>query len=128
MKRVALLPPTPILLLTAAVCAVSLVLLSTAGAAGNEVTLQGEVVDLHCYILHPGESLGEDHAMCAKGCINKGIPAGFLAEDGTLYLLLGPGHDAAKDHVADAAGKQVTLTGTTAEHKGMKAIQVKSVE
>lgn len=94
---------------------------------GKEVTLEGEVVDLHCYILHPQMGKGESHANCAKMCMNKGLPIGFLT-GGKLYLLLGQEHNSAKDAVVEYAGKQSQITGTIVEQNGMMAIQVKSIK
>ncbi len=94
---------------------------------GGEVTLTGEVLDLHCYMLHPETGHGPDHAKCANSCIDRGLPAGFLS-DGKVYVLLGPGHDSPAKVVAGHAGQPVTLTGKLVEHGGMAAIQVKSVD
>ncbi len=97
-----------------------------AAADKKEVTLKGEVLDLFCYMDHAAK--GEGHAKCAVACLNKGIPAGFLGSDGTLYLLLGDDHNAANDKVAEFAGKQSEITGTVVEQNGIKAIMVKSIK
>lgn len=97
-----------------------------AGAA-KKVALTGEVMDLHCYMIHPDKGQGTSHAKCAQACIKKGIPAGILV-DGQLYVLLGKGHDAAKDAVADHGGSVVTVTGTVLDHDGLKAIQIEKIE
>lgn len=94
-------------------------------AKGKEVELSGEVVDLHCFMLHPDTGKGEKHAKCAKTCMAKGLPIGFLTE-GQVYLLLGPGHDSVKGLVAEQAGKTVKLKGVVVEHDGLKALQVKA--
>lgn len=94
---------------------------------GKTVSLKGEVLDLHCYMLHPDWGQGKDHAECAQKCINKGLPAGFLA-DGEVYLLLGPKHGSAKFLVAEHAGYPVTLKGMLVAHSGVKAIQVSEVK
>ena len=92
----------------------------------KEVSLEGEILDLHCYLLMPESGYGPDHAQCAMRCINRGLPAGFLA-DGQVYVLLGPGHESPADMVVAYAGQTVHLTGTFVERNGVKAIQVKSV-
>lgn len=94
-------------------------------AAGTQVTMEGEVVDLHCFMLHPDTGQGAEHIGCAKTCMNKGLPIGFLSE-GQLFLLLGQGHDSVKAAVVKLAGVPVTLKGTLVEHHGIKAIQVSS--
>ena len=98
-----------------------------AKSKGKTVSLKGEVLDLYCYMLHPDWGQGKDHAKCAKKCINKGLPAGFLA-GGEVYLLLGPDHGPAKDIVAEYAGYPVTLKGILVAHSGVKAIQVSEVK
>ncbi len=102
-------------------------LLLAHGAQGKEVELKGEIIDLQCYLVHPENSQGADHAKCAQACINKGLPVGLLTEKGELYVLLGAGHDSAKTAVADHAGMTVTVKGVLVEQNGVKAIQIKSV-
>ena len=97
-------------------------------AGGETVSLKGEVIGMQCYLTHPDNSRGEGHAKCARLCINKGLPIGFLDEDGTLYSLIGPGHDSLKDRVADLAGQKVAITATPIERNGLKALQLKSIE
>lgn len=111
----------------------SLLTLAVIGAAwaqhtahGEEVTLKGEVVDLQCYLVHHDNAKGPDHAKCAEACIKKGLPVGFLTEDGKLYLLLGPGHDSVQK-LAGKAGQTITLKGALVEQNGMKAFQLKEV-
>ena len=93
---------------------------------GKELRLKGEVVGLQCYIVH--DSIGKGHATCAEACINNGLPIGFLAEDGKLYLLLGSGHDSLKGEVAALAGQTVAITATLLEKNGMHALQLKKIE
>jgi len=94
---------------------------------GVSVTLKGEILDLHCYMLHPDTGSGPDHAKCANSCIARGLPAGFLS-DGQVYMLLGAGHGAASELVAGHAGSAVTVVGKLVEHHGMRAIQLASVD
>ena len=93
----------------------------------KEVTLQGEVLDLYCYMKHPEDGQGPDHVKCAKTCIRKGLPIGFLA-DGEVYLLLGKDHESAADLVVDFAGVESRLTGMLIEHAGVKSIEVIKIE
>jgi hypothetical protein len=92
------------------------------------VALTGEVIDLTCFMQHPANAVGMDHAKCAKVCINKGLPVGFLDEDGTMYLLIGSDHEPIASTVADVAGRKVTINGIIIEHDGVKAVQLVSVE
>ena len=90
------------------------------------MTIVGQVVDLHCYTTRGAE--GETHAGCANACISRGVPAGLVAEDGTLYLLLDEKPFSVKEKVAGKAGKKVTARGTVVERGGMKALQMTSIE
>lgn len=94
---------------------------------GGEVTLTGEVLDMYCYMKHPDMGQGPDHAKCAKNCIRKGLPIGFLS-DGEVYLIIGKEHESAKDLVVDFAGTQAVLKGTLITHDGVKAIEIESIE
>ena len=97
------------------------------GKSDMEVTLVGEVVDLYCYMKHPANGQGVEHGKCAKTCIRKGLPIGFLV-DGEVYLIIGKEHESAKDLVVDFAGTQSRLTGTLIEHDGMKSIEIAKIE
>jgi len=94
--------------------------------ATKPVTMTGEVIDLYCYMQHPESAVGADHAKCAKTCINKGLPIGFLADDGTVYTIIGRDHEPVTAMVVDLAGTKSTITGTVIEHHGVKAIELVS--
>lgn len=89
------------------------------------VSLTGEILDMYCYMDH--KATGPDHAKCATSCIKKGLPIGFLAADGTVYLVIGKDHEPANALVADFAGKKSTITGKVVEQGGMKAIEIVSI-
>lgn len=91
------------------------------------IGLTGEVIDLTCFMQHPDNALGMEHAKCAKSCINKGLPVGFLGEDGTVYLLIGNGHEPITSQVADVMGRKVKIEGVVVTHHGVTAIQLVSV-
>jgi hypothetical protein len=91
------------------------------------ITLTGEVLDLTCFMQHPDNAVGPEHAKCAKACINKGLPIGFRAEDGTIYLLIGADHEPIAEKLTAAAGKKSTVTGTVIDHDGVKAIALVSI-
>ena len=99
-------------------------------AAGEtEVKLAGEVVDLHCYLTrHGGEGKGPEHAGCANACISRGVSAGFLAKDGTLYALFDESMISPKEKVAGFAGKPSTATGVVIERDGVKALRLLTIE
>jgi hypothetical protein len=109
----------------------SLALLVGARVFGAEekppkVTLTGTVVDTHCYVTHGLRDAS--HTACSNACIARGVPAGFLAEDGKLYMLFGEKPFSVKDTVADLADVPVRLTGLLVERGGVKGIQIQSIE
>ncbi|HEX6098800.1 MAG TPA: hypothetical protein VF432_20965 [Thermoanaerobaculia bacterium] len=106
--------------------ALALLLLAFTASAADEVTLTGEIVDLHCYTSRGAH--GEEHAGCANACISRDVPAGLLAADGTLYLLINEKPVSVKEKIAGKAGKKVTAKGKVVERSGVKALQLTSVE
>lgn len=84
--------------------------LSTARAADAAAskTVEGELVDLHCYAA--GDAKGEEHGQtCGKGCAKSGIPVAVLVGDKAWTLATNPAP------LADAVGKQVRVTGSQVE-------------
>jgi hypothetical protein len=100
---------------------------ASAKDTAQDVTLTGEVLDMYCYMQHPTTAVGTDHLKCAQSCISKGLPVGFLASDGTVYLVIGKDHEPANAMAAEWAGKQSTITGTVMDQKGIKAIELKTI-
>ncbi len=94
---------------------------------GQAVTLEGEVLDLYCYMKHPANGQGAGHAKCARNCIRKGLPIGYKA-DGKVYVIVGREHESAADLVADLAGVPSRITGRLIEHDGILAIELESIE
>ena len=90
------------------------------------VTLQGTVVDMHCYVTHGIRDA--KHTGCSNACIARGLPAGFLTENGTLYVLFGEKPFSIKDKVAGLADVPVKITGTPVERNGIKGLQIESIE
>ena len=111
-------------------------LILAALAAGNrflgaedkaaDITLTGSVVDMHCYVTHGIKDA--KHTACSNACIARGVPAGFLADDGTLYILFGEKPFSVKDTVAGMADVPARLTGTPVVRSGIKGIQIKTIE
>jgi hypothetical protein len=93
---------------------------------GREATIEGTVVDLHCYVTHGKDPV--EHAGCSNACIARGVPAGFLAKDGTLYLLMEEKPFSVKERVAGMAGIRARAKGKIVERAGMKGLQVTSIE
>lgn len=98
----------------------------SASAANETVAIQGQVVDMHCYLSRGAH--GEEHSGCANACLSRDVPAGFLAEDGTLYLLVNEKSTSVKEKVAGKAGKKATAKGKVVERSGVKALQVVTID
>lgn len=90
------------------------------------VKLKGTVVDMHCYVTHGLKDA--KHTACSNACIARGVPAGFLVEDGKLYVLFGEKPFSVKDTVAGMADVPAILTGIPVERGGIRGIQIKSIE
>lgn len=86
------------------------------GHADGPQTVTGEVLDLTCYLGH--EARGEEHAKCAKTCIESGLPVGLKGEDGTTYVVVGD-HKPVNKQLAAHAGKTVTLRGKVTMQDGI---------
>jgi hypothetical protein len=95
-------------------------------ATGTPITLKGTVVDTHCYVTHGLNDA--KHTGCSNACIARGVPAGFLAEDGKLWMLFGEKPFSVKDTVAGMADVPAVLTGIPVERGGVRGIQIKSIE
>ncbi len=91
----------------------------------GEQTIQGELVDLACYLEHGGK--GEKHKACATSCAQSGLPIGLLDKHGKLTLVVGD-HKPMNSELADKMGTTVKLTGTVSSRNGMKMIEVSSVQ
>ncbi len=100
---------------------------ATAMATTTTSTLQGELVDMGCYLGMGAK--GADHRSCALKCISGGMPMGLLTADGKLYLLT-ESHDSADPYIAAKAmaADQITVTGQVFEKDGIKAIEVKEIK
>lgn len=98
-----------------------------AGRAQDAVTVQGEVIDLSCYLAKG--SRGAAHKSCAQMCAKRGLPLGVLTDGGELYLLLDD-HDNAEpyDQVKKDAGVRVEVSGKRFVRNGMNGIVVGSAK
>jgi len=123
MKKTLRFASIALMILVALVCSRNL---PAADAAPAEVTIRGSVVDMHCYVTHGIRDAA--HTACANACIARGVPAGFLADDGTLYLLFEEKPFSVKDRVANLADVPAVVRGTVAVRNGVKGIQMKSIE
>ncbi|MBV9080637.1 MAG: hypothetical protein JO102_05920 [Elusimicrobia bacterium] len=90
--------------------------------SGAATTIQGEVVDMTCYL--GGGAKGAKHKDCAQACVKGGLPMGLLTNDGKLYLIV---EDHAKKatyaSLKDMAGDQASVTGKVSSQGGVQAIE-----
>jgi hypothetical protein len=91
--------------------------------AQEEVTVQGEIVDLACYMTKG--SKGPQHRACAQMCAKKGVPIGVLTDAGEVFLLV-DNHDDPDPYEAakKLAGDRAEVSGRKYERSGATAIMV----
>ena len=95
----------------------------------DEITLKGEVVDMHCYTTRHGkDGKGSEHAGCANSCISRGVTPGFLSDDGKLYILFDEKMVSVKEKIAGLAGQPTRATGSIVERDGVRGFLLKSIE
>lgn len=86
--------------------------------------VEGEIVDLTCYVAHEGK--GKKHAKCGKECALRGNPVGLLSES-QLYVLV---EDHAKPEVfaklREKVGEQARVEGPVYRRGGVTALAVSS--
>ena len=102
-------------------------LVSFAQPEGEPVTVEGEVIDLWCY-LESGQH-GAEHKTCAFNCAELGNPIGIVTDAGEVYVIMGienkqPGRDVLLQKMAEV----VTVQGTLVRKGGTQAIYVSSVK
>lgn len=100
------------------------------GAGGKQVAIQGELVDMACFMAHEGR--GKKHAECGKMCVlQNAAPLGLAAADGKVYLLV-EDHSSPKARKPYAQAKEmvaetVVVKGDLYVRGGLPAIVVESV-
>jgi hypothetical protein len=97
------------------------------GRAQEDVSVQGEIVDMACYMSKG--SRGASHKACAVMCAKKGVPVGVLTDAGELYLLLDDHnnpdpYDAAKQ----LAGERAQIDGKKYDKQGVASIVVSNAK
>ena len=93
----------------------------------REVTLNGEVVDVSCYVEKGAK--GESHKECAITCAKNGWPLGILTKDGKLYVAMtAMGYDCIPNKVLmEHIGHQVEVTGYTHSKGGVNGISIANI-
>ncbi len=113
--------------------ATAMVGLASPSQAAEKTTLTGELIDTWCYYSGvmggPDATIGTAHHTCALWCAAGGIPVGLLAEDGTVYMLLGfEGEDPiGNDKVLDLQTHEITVDGTVYQRDGLQYLTVERV-
>lgn len=104
-----------------------LFIFSTSAFAQSKETIKGEVLDMSCYMTKGAK--GQGHKKCAQSCLDKGLPAGILSEDGQIYLLV-EDHSAADAYkkTLEHAAETVKVTGKVVTKNGMKSLVVEKVK
>lgn len=102
-------------------------------AKGRPETIQGEVVDVSCY-LQLGKT-GPKHADCGAKCVRNGQPVGILTASKELYIVMPEEHHPRRDGKTDVheefakeMGNQVKVTGMVQKRPEGKAIFVNNME
>jgi hypothetical protein len=82
-------------------------------AAGEEVTLKGEVVEVSCYSKQGvAKGTGAAHVSCAVDCAKQGKPLGLLTDGDGLFKFVGDYTDNNNAKLIPFIGKQVEVKGT----------------
>lgn len=97
------------------------------GSAQDDLTVQGEVVDMACYMAKGSKGAG--HKACAQLCAKKGVPVGLLTDNGDLFLLLDDHNNPEPyDAARKLAGERVEIGGKKFTKPGIASIVVGSAK
>lgn len=97
------------------------------GAAGTPAAVEGEIVDMACYMGHAAK--GGKHAQCAKQCVANGAPMGLLKADGNVLLLVNDHEqEQAYSDAKELAGGKAKITGHLSKRGGLTALVVEKAE
>jgi hypothetical protein len=116
-----------------AVCSLLLALVAlglswpAAARAEDVVTVQGEIVDMACYL--PKGSRGAAHKSCAQMCAKRGAPLGLLTDGGELYLLVDDHNNPDPYEAAKKlAGDRAEINGNKFSKQGVAGIVVEGAK
>ena len=95
--------------------------------AQDDVTVQGEIVDMACYMAKG--SHGAAHKACAQMCAKRGVPIGVLTDAGEVYLLLDDHNNPDPyDSAKKLAGERAEVSGKKYSKQGVASIVVGGVK
>jgi hypothetical protein len=81
--------------------------------AQQQLTLQGEIVEVSCFTkLGVAKSTGDAHVACAKECVAKGQALGILTDGDGLIKIIGDYAANKYEKMLPFIGKQVEVQGT----------------
>lgn len=95
-----------------------MLLASASVVSAGDKTIEGELVDISCYV---NGASGSKHQMCAVTCAKLGKPVGIVAKDGKIYTL-----QLASSEVAEYMAKTVKVTGEI--HEASQSIKPLNLE
>jgi hypothetical protein len=111
--------------------ALALVLLASSAVLAvpqmPEEKITGTVIDTACYA---ADKHGAEEEGCTEMCLNMGVPASVLTEDGEVIMLM-PMADSNPEpynRVKEFASQEVEITGMSAERGGLKVFYVGDVK
>ncbi len=103
-------------------------------AQGERVQVTGEVIDTWCYFSGvmggPDAVVGTAHHTCALWCSAGGIPAGLLADDGTVYMVLkwqGSADVADGEALLRVQSHRITADGMLYQRDGLNYLIIEKV-
>jgi hypothetical protein len=91
-------------------------------------TVEGNLIDLNCYVEHGG--FGEGHRRCARTCAQKGMPVGLIDGQGRIYLISSRGHLPPAEinrPLLDLLETTVVVTGEFFENQDVKVAVIHKV-
>ena len=95
----------------------------TSGHAQEDISVQGEILDMACYMAKGSKGAG--HKACAALCAKKGVPMGVLTDGGEVYLLLDDHNNPDPyESVKKLAGERAEITGKKYNKQGVASIVV----
>ena len=94
-------------------------------AKKSSISLEGEIVDVACYMGHRVPS--SKHPKCTKSCLMDGTPIGLLAADDLYLLLEDGGNPKAYQTLKQAATERVKARGIASTRGGLRTLTVQEV-
>ena len=95
--------------------------------AQEDVTVQGEILDMACYMAKGSKGAG--HKACAQMCAKKGVPIGILTDAGEVYLLLDDHNNPDPyDDAKKLAGEHAEISGKKFNKQGVASIVVSAAK